>query len=143
MLFRSNESIFNFVANHLNLATPLSPSQSLFAWKCLVHAANTGNTLARWLFAQVVVGKSVGRPVLAFSELTESQWSDLGGIDHFKNLALRYLEELSDLPSFEDHHLAGKLLSECLLSGSLGVTDVSRAKKIIGHLATKIGRVHV
>ena len=136
-----NESIFNFVANHLNLATPLSPSQSLFAWKCLVHAANSGNTLARWLFAQAVIGKSVGHPASAFSELTESQWSDLGGIDHFKNLALRYLEELSDLPSFEDHHLAGKLLSECLLSGSLGVTDVSRAKKIIGHLATKSNEI--
>ena len=130
-----NEDIFNFVSTHLKLDEPLGLAQSLFAWKCLSHAANSGNTQARWLFAQVVVHASGHTPVSALLTLTEKHWVDLGGIDHFKNLALRYLEELSDLPSFEFQNLAKKLLSECLLDGRLGLVDEVRSKKIVSHLA--------
>lgn len=130
-----NEEIFNLVSNNLNLDEGLGLAQSLFAWKCITYAANSGNTQARWLYVQIVVGAASDSSVLAFSALTEKHWADLGGIDHFKNLALRYLEELSDLPSFESQNLAQKLLSECLMSGCLGIVDESRSKKIVSHLA--------
>jgi TPR repeat protein len=130
-----NESFFNFVSDNLNLDESLGLAQSLFAWKCIAHAANNGNTQARWVFAQVIVGKSGHAPALAFSTLTEKHWADLGGIDHLKNLALRYLEELSDLPPFESQNLTQKLLSECLMDGCLGIVNESRSKKIVSHLA--------
>lgn len=130
-----NEEIFNLVSNNLNLDEGLGLAQSLFAWKCITHAASSGNTQARWLYVQIVVGATSDSSVLAFSALTEKHWTDLGGIDHFKNLTLRYLEELSDLPSFGFQNLAQKLLSECLMDGCLGIVDESRSKKIVSHLA--------
>ncbi len=157
-----NEDIFNLVADHLDLSQPLPLVQAQFAWRCLLQAANGsnkgghagrsggGNTQARWLIAQTMCEHSSGTGVRvgadsafaqtfasshAFKELSEKNWQDLGGLDTFKKLAHRYLEELADLASFTEQTAAKKLLAQCLQDGRLGTLDVERSKKIIASLA--------
>jgi uncharacterized protein len=157
-----NEDIFNLVADNLDLSHPLPLVQAQFAWKCLLQAANGsnkgshagGNSQARWLIAQTMCehgstsGGGVGVGVdsafsfvlnfpstHAFKELSEKNWQDLGGLDIFKKLAHRYLEELADLASFKEQTAAKKLLAQCLQDGRLGTLDVERSKKIIASLA--------
>ncbi len=156
-----NEDIFNLVADYLDLSQPLPLAQAQFAWKCLLQAANgsnkgghtgsSGNTQARWLIAQSMseyCSSSGGAgadsafsfaltftSTHAFKELSEKNWQDLGGLDTFKKLAHRYLEELADLASFKEQTSAKKLLAQCLHDGRLGTLDVERSKKIIASLA--------
>jgi TPR repeat protein len=159
-----NEDIFNLVADHLDFSQTLPLAQAQFAWKCLLQAANggnkgghasrsgsgSGNTQARWLIAQTmcehISGTSTdagGDSVFAlsftsphaFKELSEKNWQDLGGLDTFKKLAHRYLEELADLASFKEQTSAKKLLAQCLQDGRLGTLDIERSKKIIASLA--------
>ena len=140
-----NEEISNFVADHLELTINLSSSQAPFAWKCLLLAANTGHTRARWLMAQAIAEFSPQTnqisetPItaLAFAQMSEKNWSDAGGLESFRTLAHRYLEELADLSSFNEQASAKKLLAQCLQDGRLGTLDVDRSKKIIASLATQ------
>jgi len=140
-----NEEIFNFVADHLELTINLSSSQAPFAWKCLLLAANAGNTRARWLMAQAIsqfapqANQISETPItaLAFAQMSEKNWSDAGGLESFRTLAHRYLEELADLSSFSEQASAKKLLAQCLQDGRLGTLDVDRSKKIIASLATQ------
>ena len=140
-----NEEIFNFVADHLELTINLSSSQAPFAWKCLLLAANAGNTRARWLMAQAIsqfapqANQISETPItaLAFAQMSEKNWSDAGGLESFRTLAHRYLEELADLSSFNEQASAKKLLAQCLQDGRLGTLDVDRSKKIIASLATQ------
>ena len=142
---RFNEEIFNFVAAHLELTINLSSSQAPFAWKCLLLAANAGNTRARWLMAQAIsqfapqANQISETPItaLAFAQMSEKNWSDAGGLESFRTLAHRYLEELADLSSFSEQASAKKLLAQCLQDGRLGTLDVDRSKKIIASLATQ------
>jgi TPR repeat protein len=142
---RFNEEIFNFVANHLELTINLSSSQAPFAWKCLLLAANTGHTRARWLIAQATsqfapqTNQISDTPItaLAFAQMSEKNWNDAGGLESFRSMAHRYLEELSDLSSFNEQASAKKLLAQCLQDGRLGTLDVDRSKKIIASLATQ------
>lgn len=159
-----NEDIFNLVADHLDLSQPLPLAQAQFAWRCLLQAANgsnkgghagrSGNTQARWLIAQTMCehGSTSGvgadsafsfaltftftfTSTYAFKELSEKNWQDLGGVETFKKLAHRYLEELADLASFKEQTSAKKLLAQCLQDGRLGTLDIERSKKIIASLA--------
>jgi uncharacterized protein len=140
-----NEEIFNFVADHLELTINLSSSQAPFAWRCLLLAANTGHTRARWLMAQAIAQFSPQTnqisetPItaLAFAQMSEKNWSDAGGLESFRTLAHRYLEELADLSSFDEQASAKKLLAQCLQDGRLGTLDIERSKKIIASLATQ------
>jgi uncharacterized protein len=140
-----NEEISNFVADHLELTINLSSSQAPFAWKCLLLAANTGHTRARWLIAQAIAAFSPQKnqisetPItaLAFAQMSEKNWSDAGGLESFRTLAHRYLEELADLSSFNEQASAKKLLAQCLQDGRLGTLDIERSKKIIASLATQ------
>jgi TPR repeat protein len=140
-----NEEIFNFVADHLELTINLSSSQAPFAWKCLLLAANAGHTRARWLIAQATsqfapqINQISETPItaLAFAQMSEKNWSDAGGLESFRSLAHRYLEELADLSSFSEQASAKKLLAQCLQDGRLGTLDVDRSKKIIASLATQ------
>ncbi|QWD89029.1 sel1 repeat family protein [Polynucleobacter sp. MWH-CaK5] len=140
-----NDEIFNFVADHLELTINLSSSQAPFAWKCLLLAANTGHTRARWLMAQAIsqfapqTNQISQTPItaLAFAQMSEKNWSDAGGLESFLTLAHRYLEELADLSSFNEQASAKKLLAQCLQDGRLGTLDVDRSKKIIASLATQ------
>jgi uncharacterized protein len=140
-----NEEIFNFVADHLELTINLSSTQAPFAWKCLLLAANTGHTRARWLMAQAITQFSPQTnqisetPItaLAFGQMSEKNWSDAGGLESFRALAHRYLEELADLSSFNEQASAKKLLAQCLQDGRLGTLDIERSKKIIASLATQ------
>ncbi len=140
-----NEEIFNFVADHLELTINLSSSQAPFAWKCLLLAANTGHTRARWLIAQAIAqfvpqtNQISETPItaLAFAQMSEKNWSDAGGLESIRSLAHRYLEELADLSSFDEQASAKKLLAQCLQDGRLGTLDVDRSKKIIASLATQ------
>ena len=140
-----NEEIFNFVADHLELSINLSSSQAPFAWKCLLLAANAGHTRARWLMAQAIsqfapqTNQISETPItaLAFAQMSEKNWSDAGGLESFRTLAHRYLEELADLSSFSEQASAKKLLAQCLQDGRLGTLDVDRSKKIIASLATQ------
>jgi uncharacterized protein len=142
---RFNEEISNFVADHLELTINLSSSQAPFAWKCLLLAANTGHTRARWLMAQAIAEFSPQTnqisetPItaLAFAQMSEKNWSDAGGLESFRALAHRYLEELADLSSFDEQASAKKLLAQCLQDGRLGTLDIERSKKIIASLATQ------
>lgn len=131
-----NEEIFNLVSSWLDLEVNLPLPQSLFAWKCLIRSAATGNTHARWVVAQVTVAICSGNTLFpVFTEITPDHWAKLGDLDELKKQAHRYLEELADLSSFDHQALAIKLLSECLAEGHLGVTDVERSKKMVAHLA--------
>jgi TPR repeat protein len=138
-----NEEIFNFVADHLELTVNLSSSQAPFAWKCLLLAANAGHTRARWLIAQATsqfapqTNQISETPItaLAFAQMSEKNWSDAGGLESFRSMAHRYLEELADLSSFSEQASAKKLLAQCLQDGRLGTLDVDRSKKIIASLA--------
>jgi uncharacterized protein len=140
-----NEEIFNFVADQLELTTNLSSSQAPFAWKCLLLAANAGHTRARWLMAQAIsqftpqTNQISETPItaLAFAQMSEKNWGDAGGLESFRTLAHRYLEELADLSSFNEQASAKKLLAQCLQDGRLGTLDVDRSKKIIASLATQ------
>jgi uncharacterized protein len=140
-----NEEISNFVADHLELTINLSSSQAPFAWKCLLLAANNGHTRARWLMAQAIAEFSPQTnqisetPItaLAFAQMSEKNWSDAGGLESFRVLAHRYLEELADLSSFDEQASAKKLLAQCLQDGRLGTLDIERSKKIIASLATQ------
>jgi TPR repeat protein len=140
-----NEEIFNFVADHLELTINLSSSQAPFAWKCLLLAANAGHTRARWLIAQATsqfapqTNQISDTPItaLAFAQMSEKNWSDAGGLESFRLMAHRYLEELADLSSFNEQASAKKLLAQCLQDGRLGTLDVDRSKKIIASLATQ------
>jgi uncharacterized protein len=140
-----NEEIFNFVADHLELAINLSSSQAPFAWKCLLLAANAGHTRARWLIAQATSqfapqsNQISETPItaLAFAQMSEKNWNDAGGLESFRSMAHRYLEELADLSSFNEQASAKKLLAQCLQDGRLGTLDVDRSKKIIASLATQ------
>jgi TPR repeat protein len=140
-----NEEIFNFVANHLELTINLSSSQAPFAWKCLLLAANAGHTRARWLIAQATSqfapqsNQISETPItaLAFAQMSEKNWNDAGGLESFRSMAHRYLEELADLSSFSEQASAKKLLAQCLQDGRLGTLDVDRSKKIIASLATQ------
>jgi uncharacterized protein len=140
-----NEEISNFVADHLELTINLSSSQAPFAWKCLLLAANTGHTRARWLMAQAIAqfapqtNQISETPItaLAFAQMSEKNWSDAGGLESFRTLAHRYLEELADLSSFNEQASAKKLLAQCLQDGRLGTLDIERSKKIIASLATQ------
>jgi TPR repeat protein len=140
-----NEEIFNFVADHLELTINLSSSQAPFAWKCLLLAANAGHTRARWLIAQATsqfapqTNQISDTPItaLAFAQMSEKNWSDAGGLESFRLMAHRYLEELADLSSFSEQASAKKLLAQCLQDGRLGTLDVDRSKKIIASLATQ------
>ena len=140
-----NEEIFNFVADHLELTINLSSSQAPFAWKCLLLAANAGHTRARWLIAQAIAqfapqtNQISETPItaLAFAQMSEKNWSDAGGLESFRSMAHRYLEELADLSSFNEQASAKKLLAQCLQDGRLGTLDVDRSKKIIASLATQ------
>jgi TPR repeat protein len=140
-----NEEIFNFVADHLELTINLSSSQAPFTWKCLLLAANAGHTRARWLIAQATsqfapqTNQISEAPVtaLAFAQMSEKNWSDAGGLESFRSMAHRYLEELADLSSFSEQASAKKLLAQCLQDGRLGTLDVDRSKKIIASLATQ------
>ena len=140
-----NEEIFNFVADHLELTVNLSSSQAPFAWKCLLLAANAGHTRARWLIAQATsqfapqTNQISETPItaLAFAQMSEKNWSDAGGLESFRSMAHRYLEELADLSSFSEQASAKKLLAQCLQDGRLGTLDVDRSKKIIASLATQ------
>jgi TPR repeat protein len=140
-----NEEIFNFVADHLELTLNLSSSQAPFAWKCLLLAANAGHTRARWLIAQATsqfapqTNQISDTPItaLAFAQISEKNWSDAGGLESFRLMAHRYLEELADLSSFSEQASAKKLLAQCLQDGRLGTLDVDRSKKIIASLATQ------
>jgi TPR repeat protein len=140
-----NEEIFNFVADHLELTINLSSSQAPFAWKCLLLAANAGHTRARWLIAQATsqfapqTNQISETPItaLAFAQMSEKNWSDAGGLESFRLMAHRYLEELADLSSFGEQASAKKLLAQCLQDGRLGTLDVDRSKKIIASLATQ------
>jgi TPR repeat protein len=140
-----NEEIFNFVADHLELTISLSSSQAPFAWKCLLLAANAGHTRARWLIAQATsqfapqTNQISETPItaLAFAQMSEKNWSDAGGLESFRSMAHRYLEELADLSSFSEQASAKKLLAQCLQDGRLGTLDVDRSKKIIASLATQ------
>jgi len=140
-----NEEIFNFVADHLELSINLSSSQAPFAWKCLLLAANAGHTRARWLMTQAIsqfapqTNQISETPItaLAFAQMSEKNWSDAGGLESFRTLAHRYLEELADLSSFSEQASAKKLLAQCLQDGRLGTLDVDRSKKIIASLATQ------
>jgi TPR repeat protein len=69
--------------------------------------------------------------------MSEKNWSDAGGLESFRTLAHRYLEELADLSSFNEQASAKKLLAQCLQDGRLGTLDVDRSKKIIASLATQ------
>ena len=122
-----NEEIFNFVADHLELTINLSSSQAPFAWKCLLLAANAGNTRARWLMAQAIsqfapqTNQISETPItaLAFAQMSEKNWSDAGGLESFRALAHRYLEELADLSSFNERavrKIIGIFLSVFLIS---------------------------
>jgi TPR repeat protein len=140
-----NEEIFNFVADHLELTINLSSSQAPFAWKCLLLAANAGHTRARWLIAQATsqfapqTNQISETPItaFAFAQMSEKNWSDAGGLESFRSMAHRYLEELADLSSFSEQASAKKLLAQCLQDGRLGTLDVDRSKKIIASLATQ------
>jgi TPR repeat protein len=140
-----NEEIFNFVADHLELTINLSSSQAPFAWKCLLLAANAGHTRARWLIAQATsqfapqTNQISDTPItaLAFAQMSEKNWNDAGGLESFRSMAHRYLEELADLSSFSEQASAKKLLAQCLQDGRLGTLDVDRSKKIIASLATQ------
>jgi uncharacterized protein len=140
-----NEEIFNFVADHLELTLNLSSSQAPFAWKCLLLAANAGHTRARWLIAQATsqfapqTNQISETPItaLAFAQMSEKNWSDAGGLESFRLMAHRYLEELADLSSFSEQASAKKLLAQCLQDGRLGTLDIDRSKKIIASLATQ------
>jgi len=140
-----NEEIFNFLADHLELTINLSSSQALFAWKCLLLAANAGHTRARWLLAQATSQfapqtnqiSETPTTALAFAQMSEKNWSDAGGLELFRSMAHRYLEELADLSSFSEQASAKKLLAQCLQDGRLGTLDVDRSKKIIASLATQ------
>jgi uncharacterized protein len=140
-----NEEISNFVADHIELTINLSSTQAPFAWKCLLLAANTGHTRARWLMAQAIAEFSPQTnqisetPItaLAFAQMSEKNWSDAGGHESFRALAHRYLEELADLSSFDEQASAKKLLAQCLQDGRLGTLDIERSKKIIASLATQ------
>lgn len=139
-----SSDIFNFLADHLDLSVALMSSQASFAWKCLSLAANAGHTQARWLIAQSFSGaqstsniSGINSSVIAFSQLTEKDWIDLGGLEPLKKLAHRYLEELADLSSFKEQTSAKKLLALCLEDGRLGTLDVERSKKIMASLASQ------
>jgi TPR repeat protein len=140
-----NEEIFNFVADHLELTINISSSQAPFAWKCLLLAANAGHTRARWLIAQATsqftpqTNQISDTPItaLAFAQMSEKNWNDAGGLESFRSMAHRYLEELADLSSFNEQASAKKLLAQCLQDGRLGTLDVDRSKKIIASLATQ------
>jgi TPR repeat protein len=139
-----SSDIFNFVADHIDLSVALTSSQASFAWKCLLLAANAGHTQARWLIAQSVSQvrsssniSEMNSSVMAFSQLTEKDWIDLGGFEPLKKLAHRYLEELADLSSFKEQTSAKKLLALCLADGRLGTLDVERSKKIMASLASQ------
>jgi TPR repeat protein len=69
--------------------------------------------------------------------MSEKNWSDAGGLESFRLMAHRYLEELADLSSFNEQASAKKLLAQCLQDGRLGTLDVDRSKKIIASLATQ------
>ena len=141
---RFSSDIFNFVADHIDLSVVLSSSQASFAWKCLSLASNAGHTQARWLIAQSVSQvrsssniSEMNSSVMAFSQLTEKDWIDLGGFEPLKKLAHRYLEELADLSSFKEQTSAKKLLALCFADGRLGTLDVERSKKIMASLASQ------
>ncbi len=139
------EDISNLIADHLDLSISLSSEHAPFAWKCLMHAANAGHSRARWLIAQVVAQLSLRKDLissspisaLAFTQMSEQHWAEAGGLEHFKSHAQRYLEELSDLSSFAEQGAALQLLSQCLQDGRLGVADLTRAKRIMIHLASQ------
>ncbi len=130
-----NETIFNLIANQFDLSVQLPLTQSNFAWKCVSHAANAGNTQARWIFAKVVSSalSSSGFECAAFSSMSKQYWMD--SVEELGQLAHRYLEELSDLSSFAHQTEAKHLLSECLQDGRLGIEDISRSQKLIANLA--------
>ena len=131
------KDISHLVVSNLNLEEQLPKEQSKFAWKCITHSASLGHSFARWLFTQIIASLNSSRQSSypAFHLLNAANWSEVGAIEDFLGLALRYLEELADLDSFESHLLAQKLLAECLADGRLGHKDLERSKKITLHLA--------
>ena len=137
------KDISNLIVSNLSLEDALSKDQSKFAWKCIVHSASLGQTLARWLFVQAIASlNSTGQsPHLAFSALSTADWNEAGSLDDSAELSLRYLEELADLDSFEEQVKAQQLLAKCLLDGRLGKRDVERSKKITLHLAKQKNEV--
>ncbi len=137
------KDISNLIVSNLDLDNPLSKDQSKFAWKCIVHSASAGQTLARWLFAQIIASLNASgqSPYLAFNALAPSDWNEASGLSNFNELALRYLEELADLDSFEEQIKAQQLLAKCLLDGRLGKKDAERSKKITLYLAKQKNEV--
>ena len=137
------KDISNLVVANLALDDALSKDQSKFAWKCIVHSASAGQTLARWLFTQIIASLNMDgqSSLLAFSALAHSDWNEVSSIDDFRDLALRYLEELADLESFEEQIKAQQLLAKCLLDGRLGKKDAERSKKITLYLAKQNNKV--
>ncbi|QWD79871.1 sel1 repeat family protein [Polynucleobacter sp. MWH-Spelu-300-X4] len=135
--------ISNLIVSNLALDDVLSKEQAKFAWKCIVHSASAGQTLARWLFTQVIfhLNTSGQSSYAAFNSLITTDWSEVGSLDDMFGLALRYLEELADLDSFEDQIKAQKLLAQCLDDGRLGKKDPERSKKIMLHLAKQNNEV--
>jgi TPR repeat protein len=131
------KDISNLIAGNITLNDALSKEQSKFAWKCITHSASLGQTPARWFFAQVIADLNVSgsSSYPAFQWLSTSDWNEAGSIEDFKELALRYLEELADLDSFADQPKAQKLLAECLCDGRFGKRDEERSKKITIYLA--------
>jgi len=116
------KDISNLIISNLALDDALSKEQAKFAWKCIVHSASAGQTLARWLFTQVIAHLNTGgqSSYAAFNSLIATDWSEVGSLADFKELAFKYLEELADLDSFEEQINARKLLAQCLDDGRLG-----------------------
>ena len=137
------KDISNLIVSNLSLDDVLSKDQSKFAWKCVVHSASLGHTSARWLFVQVIANlNSAGQSLyLAFNTLNSTDWNETGSLIDSAELALRYLEELADLESFEEQIQAQQLLAKCLLDGRLGKKDSERSKKIILFLAKQKNEV--
>ena len=133
------KDISDLIVANIALDDALSKDQSKFAWKCIIHSASAGQTLARWLFTQVIASLNQHKesPYLAFNALGASDWSEASALDDFGGLALRYLEELADLESFEEQIKAQQLLAKCLLDGRLGKKDTERSKKIALYLAKR------
>jgi len=129
-----NETIFNLIANEFDLSVQLPLAQSNFAWKCVTHAANVGNTQARWIFAKVVSSalSSFRFDHATFSSMPKQYWTD--SAEELGPLAHRYLGELSDLSSFAHQTEAKYLLSECLQDGRLGIEDITKSQKMIANL---------
>ena len=137
------KDISNLIISNLALDDVLSKEQAKFAWKCIVHSASAGQTLARWLFTQVIahLNTSGQSSYAAFNSLIATDWSEAGSLADFKELAFKYLEELADLDSFEEQINARKLLAQCLDDGRLGKKDQERSKKIMLHLAKQNNEV--